>query len=167
VRTGLRVGFEVDRALASSLARELRRAEAIGAATRALRARPLSEQRLRERLRSRGVPAEAQRSALAALADAGFVDDARLAHGRAVALAERGWGDAAISARLEGEELPAAEIETAIAALEPEHVRAARLTRDLTDRKKAWALLARRGFDGDTIEATLGALDEDDSDGLG
>jgi len=132
-----------------------------------LRARPLSEQRLRERLRRRGIPSEDQQSAVAALADAGFVDDVRLAHGRAAALSERGWGDAAISARLEGEGLPALEIEGAVAALEPEHVRAARLTRGLADRKKAWALLARRGFDADTIESILGALDADGPDGLG
>jgi regulatory protein len=156
----------LDRAVARSLARELRLERALGAAVRTLRGRPVSERRLRERLRSRGVRADAEEAALATLSDAGFVDDERLARGRALALAERGWGDAAIEARLAGEGLPEPQVAEAIAELEPEACRAAGLIAGLAPRK-AWALLQRRGFDAETVESVLGALDEDSADGLG
>jgi SOS response regulatory protein OraA/RecX len=45
-------------------------------------------------------------------------------------------------------------------------VRAETITSGL-DRAKAWALLARRGFDQDTIEAVVGSLDEGAGGGLG
>src|SRR5213592_317507 len=120
VRSGLRAGVELDRPLARELARELRRAKALGTATRALRARPLSEERLRQRLRARGVSGRDGETAVATLSEAGYIDDGRLARGRAAALAERGWGDAAIVERLAGEGLAAAVVEPAVAALEPE-----------------------------------------------
>jgi SOS response regulatory protein OraA/RecX len=167
VRCGLRQGLEVDRSLARELARELRRLQALTSATRALRARPLSEQRLRERLRSRGTPPAAEEAALAALAGAGLVDDACLAEGRAVALAARGWGDAAIAARLEAEGIAAEQATAALRELEPEQGRAARLAATVPDPRKAWALLARRGFSEDAIEGAVGALDETASGGLG
>jgi regulatory protein len=166
VRCGLRVDLPLDRPLARSLARELRRERAVDAAVRSLRARPLSERRLRERLRSRGIRSDAEDAALATLSHAGYVDDAELARGRALALAERGWGDAAIEARLESEGLSAPEVEAAIACLEPEADRAERLVLGLALRK-AWGLLQRRGFDPETIESALGDLDEGEGEGLG
>jgi SOS response regulatory protein OraA/RecX len=166
VRCGLRADVPLDRTLARSLARELRLERALGTAVRTLRARPVSEQRLRERLRSRGVRADAEEAALGTLTEAGFIDDLRLARGRAVALAERGWGDAAIEARLADEGLPAALVASAVADLEPEAERAAKLIAGLA-LPKAWVFLQRRGFDHDTFEAVLGALDEDTADGLG
>ena len=96
----------------------------------------------------------------------GSVDDARLARGRALALAERGWGDAGIEARLESEGLREAEVEAAIAGLDPEAERAARLIGGLAPRK-AWGLLQRRGFAPETIESALGDLDEGEGEGLG
>ncbi|HEX5468830.1 MAG TPA: RecX family transcriptional regulator [Gaiellaceae bacterium] len=167
VRSGLRVGLELDRPLARTLSRELRRARALDAATRALRSRPLSERRLRERLRGRGIPATAEGAAVTTLAEAGYVDDGRLARGRAVALAERGWGDAAIAARLAGEGLGAADVEAALAELEPERARAERLASACESPRKTWSLLARRGFDAETIEALVGTLDAEVPDGLG
>ena len=135
-------------------------------AVRSLRSRPLSERRLRERLRSGGVRPDAEQATVAMLSGSGFVDDARLARGRALALAERGWGDAAIEARLAGEGLPETEIGRALAELDPEPHRAARIIAGLPPRK-VWALLQRRGFDPETIEPLIGALDEDVPDGLG
>jgi SOS response regulatory protein OraA/RecX len=166
VRCALSEGTALDRPLARSLARELRRERALGTAIRSLRARPLSEQRLRERLQSRGVRADAEEAAVATLVGAGFVDDARLARGRALALAEKGWGDAAIEARLAGEGLPEPMVAEAVAELEPEGQRAARIAGALPARK-AWPLLQRRGFELETIETVLGALDENGLEGLG
>jgi regulatory protein len=156
----------LDRAVARSLARELRLERALGTAVRTLRARPVSERRLRERLRNRGVRADAEDAALETLSDAGFVDDERLARGRALALAERGWGDAAIEARLADEGLPESQVAEAVAELEPAARRAAGLIAGLPPRK-SWALLQRRGFEVETLESVVGALDEDAAEGLG
>jgi SOS response regulatory protein OraA/RecX len=109
---------------------------------------------------------DAEEAALATLSGAGFVDDARLARGRAFALAEKGWGDAAIETRLVGEGLAEPLVGKAIAELEPEAQRAAKIAGGLPARK-AWPLLQRRGFELETIETVLGALDEDGLEGLG
>jgi SOS response regulatory protein OraA/RecX len=109
---------------------------------------------------------DAEEAAVATLAGAGFVDDARLARGRALALAEKGWGDAAIEARLVGEGLPEPMIRAAVVELEPEAQRAARIVGGLTA-LKAWPLLQRRGFELEAIETVLGALDEKGVEGLG
>jgi SOS response regulatory protein OraA/RecX len=107
-----------------------------------------------------------EEAAVATLSGAGFVDDARLARGRALALAERGWGDAAIEARLAGEGLPDSLVARAVAELEQEAVRAARIVGGMP-LQKAWTLLRRRGFDPEIIETVLGALDEYREEGLG
>jgi SOS response regulatory protein OraA/RecX len=166
VRCALRPGVVLDRPLARSLARELRRERALGTAVRSLRARPLSERRLRERLQSHGVRPDAEEAVVGTLAEAGFVDDGRLARGRAVTLAERGWGDAAIEARLAGEGLREAEIAAAVAELEPETDRARPLVAGLIP-QKAWVLLQRRGFDLETVECVVGSLDANGVEGLG
>ena len=95
------------------------------------------------------------------------MDDARLANGRAETLAERGWGNAVIAARLEAEGIPEAEAGSAIDKLEPEPPRAARVAATVNDPRKAWALLTRRGFDEETIEAVVEPLDVDSGGGLG
>ena len=109
---------------------------------------------------------EAADATVATLAGAGFLDDERLARGRALALAERGWGDAVIKARLAGEGLPDPLVRQALAELEPEVSRAVGLVRSLP-LQKAWTLLQRRGFELETIETVLGALDESGAEGLG
>jgi SOS response regulatory protein OraA/RecX len=152
VRCGLSSGVELDRPLLRLLRRELRRIEALDLAGRTLRRRDLSLRRLSERLERGGVAPAAGRYALLALSEARIVDDARLANGRAEMLAERGWGNAAIAARLEAEGIPEAEAGSAIAKLEPEAPRAARAAAAVSDPRKAWALLTRRGFDEETIE---------------
>ncbi len=166
VRCSLSAGVVLDRPLARSLARELRRERALGTAVRSLRARPMSEQRLRERLQSRGVRPDAEEAAVGTLTGAGYVDDGRLARCRAVALAERGWGDAAIEARLTGEGLKEPDVEAAVADLDPETERAGALVAGLPP-QKAWALLQRRGFDSETVESVLGGLDVSGAEGLG
>lgn len=161
VRCGLYAGLTLDRPRLRLLRTELRRAEALTAAARALAQRPLSRRRLSERLRGRGVPQAVERQALTTLAGAGLVDDRRLAVARAAALAGRGWGDSAIAARLAGEGIDETDVRVALAELPSEAVRAPALVGDLADRRKAWSLLARRGFSPDAIEAVLGPLDAD------
>src|SRR5204862_385093 len=101
VRTGLVEGRALDREALRLLRRELRRAEALAVAGRALRARDLSAQRLAQRLTRAAVAPVALEESLDVLARAGLVDDARLARNRAERLAERGYGDAAIRHDLE------------------------------------------------------------------
>jgi SOS response regulatory protein OraA/RecX len=166
VRCGLRLGLEMDRPLARDLARELRRAGALETATRALSARPLSERRLRARLQAKGVRPEDEEGTVTALSRAGLVNDSRLAAGRAAALLEKGWGNAAIIFRLAGEGIAEADVEHALAELPPEPERARELARGLP-LPKAWGLLRRRGFSSETIEDALGGLDAAAADGLG
>jgi SOS response regulatory protein OraA/RecX len=160
LRCRLAAGMELDRPLLRRLRHELQHADALQRAGHALARRPLSEHCLEERLERAALPADARRSAVAQLKASGLVDDARLARGRAESLAERGWGNSAIAARLAAEGFGEPEARAGIAALEPEIHRAAALVADVPDRRKAWALLARRGFAHDSVESALGTLDE-------
>jgi regulatory protein len=167
VRCGLAPGIALERPLLRRLRRELRRAEALGAATRSLARRDLSARRLRERLEARGIRAPAAEAALATLESAGVLDDARLARARATALAERGWGDAAVVARLERDGIGPEPTRAALGELRPEAERAAALAAGAPDPRAAWRLLARRGFAADSIEHAVGVLDEDGCGRLG
>ena len=161
LRCGLAPGVELDRPLLRALRGELRRAEALDAAARTLSRRDVSTRRLRERLAARRVRAPAAETALATLAAVGLLDDARLARTRARSLAERGWGDTAVAARLEDAGVPVEHVRAALAELPPEPERAALLARNAPDVRAAWKLLARRGFAPETIEDAVGPLDED------
>jgi SOS response regulatory protein OraA/RecX len=160
VRCRLTPDVALDRQRLRDIRRELLRADAFGAAVRVLARRDLSERRLRERLASRGIHADAAESAVTALSSAGAVDDARLANARATALSERGWGDAAIGARLEQEGLSSELVSRALAALPLESTRATGIAARAPNRGAAWRQLARRGFSPDAIEDALGPLDE-------
>lgn len=159
-RCGLAPGIALERPLLRRLRGELRRAEALGAATRSLARRDLSSRRLRERLHACGIRAPAADAALATLESVGIVDDARLARARAAALADRGWGDAAVAARLEQEGIGPEPARAALSELLPEPERAAALAAGSPDPRAAWRLLARRGFSSDSIEHAVGVLDE-------
>jgi SOS response regulatory protein OraA/RecX len=161
LRCGLTAGVELDRPLLRALRRELRRAEALGAAVRTVSRRDVSTRRLHDRLAARGVrQADAER-AVATLAGAGVLDDAKTACSRARALAERGWGDAAVAARLSGEGFGADDVRAALAELGPERERAEALAARTGDARAAWKLLARRGFAPETLEDIVGPLDAD------
>jgi SOS response regulatory protein OraA/RecX len=161
LRCGLAPGIELDRPLLRELRRELLRAEALGLAVRTVARRDLSERRLRARLAARGVRRADADGAVATLAGAGVVDDARAALSRARSLAERGWGDATVAARLAGEGFGSDEVGAALAELPPERRRAEELAARGGDPRRAWRLLARRGFAPETVEDVLGVLDAD------
>ena len=164
VRCGLHAGLTLDRPRLRLLRTELKRAEALATAGRALAQAPLSRRRLGERLRRGGVTPAAERAAVGTLAAAGLVDDARLAHRRAQALADRGWGDLAIAARLEREGFGAEDTRNGLDGLPPERERAVALAGELP-RRRAWATLARRGFSPEALEDALGSLDADGEPG--
>jgi SOS response regulatory protein OraA/RecX len=152
VRTALRVGRALDRPTARELARELRRSKALTAATRSLSATARSRRDLERRLDRAGHTATARKEALAGLAQAGLLDDTRLAEARAEQLARRGYGDAGIRADLQRRLIPAEIAADVVAALEPEVERARRL---LAGQSLTPALIRRlsgRGFSRDTLE---------------
>lgn len=158
VRAGLSNGLELDRERLRTLRRELRRAEALGVAVRALRYSDLSRTELGGRLDRRRVAPETREAALEALERSGYLDDGRAASGRARVLAERGTGDEGIRHDLAARGFAEAEAETAVAALDPEPERA-RLLAARRGRSLATARwLARRGFAEASIEAALPGL---------
>jgi regulatory protein len=157
VRASLAEGRSLDRAALRLLRRELRRAEALYVAGRALRHRDLSRRRLAERLERADVPPAAAAESLVALERAGAVDDSRIAHTRAHALAERGYGDEAIRHRLLTEGLDEGLVNDALAELPGEVERAAPLIARRGAGPRTARYLAGRGFSEEALEAALGA----------
>jgi regulatory protein len=155
-RAGLAKGRVLDRESLRLLGRELRRAEALGIAGRALRSRDLSKRRLADRLDRAGVPAATREESLETLARAGLVDDARFSLNRAEALARRGFGDAAIRHDLAGHGVPVELAEAAVLELDSEAERA----RGIVERRGLGARTARylagKGFGDEAVEAALG-----------
>jgi SOS response regulatory protein OraA/RecX len=127
---------------------------------RVLRYTDLSKRRLDERLRRRGAGETARRAALESLERAGLVDDGRVAASRARSLAERGYGDAAIRDALEGEDVAPEVIAEAMAALEPERERAARLVARHGPGPRTVRRLAAKGFDEETLADVSGFADD-------
>jgi SOS response regulatory protein OraA/RecX len=156
VRAGLAEGRLLDRPALRLVRRELRRAEALQVAGRALRHRDLSRRRLAERLEGAVPPAVAAES-LATLERAGLVDDRRVALVRAESLAGRGYGDEAIRHRLRAEGLAEEVAEEAVAGLAPECERAGLLIERRGVGARTARYLAGRGFGEEAVEAALGA----------
>ena len=157
VRASLAEGRSLDREALRLLRRELRRAEALHVAGRALRHRDLSRRRLAERLERADVPPAAVTESLAALERAGAVDDARVARVRAHALADRDYGDEAIRHRLLTEGLDEGLVGEALAELPGEPERAAPLIARRGAGPRTARYLAGRGFGEEALEAALGA----------
>ena len=156
VRAGLAVGGVLDRPTARTLRRELRRAEALTRATRALRSGDLPGRALDARLERAGFAEHERDAAVGTLTRAGLVDDSRYAHSRAAALAERGRGDAAILWELERRGVASDVAAAALAALAPEAERARALAERLGRSPATARLLARRGFGAEAVESALG-----------
>jgi SOS response regulatory protein OraA/RecX len=161
VRSGLFVGRALDRETARTLGRELRRAEALSRALRALTARDRSRRALEDRLGAAGVATRPREEVLDTLERAGLVDDDRLAAGRAQALAERGYGDAAIRFDLERQGLGGESVAAALAALEPERERARRLVEQRGRDARAARWLAAKGFEAAAVEDAVGGFAEE------
>jgi SOS response regulatory protein OraA/RecX len=157
VRTALVEGRALDRPALRELRRELRRAEALGVAGRALRHRDLSRRRLAERLERAEVAPAAAAESLAALERAGLVDDRRVACLKAQSLAGRGYGDEAIRHRLLAEGLDEALVPEALTGLEPESDRARVLIARRGTGPRTARYLVSKGFGEEAVEAALGA----------
>jgi SOS response regulatory protein OraA/RecX len=161
LRAGVASGIELERPLLRRLRRELRRHRALAAATRALRARQLSERRLDERLRRAGFVTRERAEAIGILRRAGFLDDERFALSRAQILAERNAGDALIRHDLRAQGFDESGIEHALADLEPESTRAARVAASRGGGVATVRYLARRGFTEEAIEAATCLVADD------
>ena len=140
---------------------------AVDVAARALARRDRSETDVRRILARKGVPEVEAEEALERLRDLGALDDARFAAGRAMALAERGYGDVAIAARLTRVGVKRELVDAAVSALAPEQDRAAALAarRGGTLRTARW--LAGRGFGSDSIESAVPAIADTQAPELG
>jgi SOS response regulatory protein OraA/RecX len=155
VRAGLTTGLALDRPALRMLRRELRRAEALGVATSALRRRDLSSRGIAQRLERAGVAPAAQAESLATLGRAGLVDDERFSRNRAAALAERGVGDEGIRHDLGAKGVAAELVDAALAELEPEAERARRIVERRGTGPKTARYLAGKGFGEDAVEAAF------------
>jgi SOS response regulatory protein OraA/RecX len=156
-RARLAVGCELDRERARALRRELVRVRAMAVATSALRRRDLSEQALAERLQRAGTARRAGRDAIEVLERVGLLDDGRAARARANALAERGYGDAAIDADLERRGFGAATRAEALEELPPESERLERILAARGHGMRTGRYVAQRGFGEDAIARAAGA----------
>ncbi|MDQ3889307.1 MAG: RecX family transcriptional regulator [Actinomycetota bacterium] len=159
VRCGLVPGLELERPVLRSVRHELRRADALAVAARVLARSDVSTTRLAERLARAPLAPAAARDAVTTLADLGVLDDVRLARRRAAALSARGWGNAAILARLAEEGVSEADARTAVADLAPEGERVGGILAREREPRRAAGRLARRGFSPETIEGAVGSLE--------
>jgi regulatory protein len=126
--------------------------DALAAAARALARRDFSERDLRGRLARAGVEDKELDGTLEELRRVGLLDDGRFATRRARALAERGKGDRAIRFDLLRRGIDAELVEAALAGLEAEPERAARIVARRGPSAKTARLLLGRGFDRDVAE---------------
>jgi SOS response regulatory protein OraA/RecX len=156
-RSGLAEGRALDRPALRLLRHELRRADALAVAGRALRRRDLSERGIAERLARASVAPDVVEESLAVLSRAGLVDDARFARTRAGSLAERGYGDAAIRHDLERQGVATEVIQEALESLEAEGERARRVVERRGPGPSTARYLASKGFGEDALEAAAGA----------
>ncbi len=157
VRAGLVEGRDLDRPALRLLRQELRRAEALAIAARALRRQDLSERGIAERLTRASVAPAAVEESLAVLARSGLVDDARFARTRAETLAERSYGDAAIRHDLDRRGVAPDVIEAALESLETEAERARRLVERRGPGVSTARYLASKGFGEEALETAAGA----------
>jgi SOS response regulatory protein OraA/RecX len=155
----LTVGVELDRPRARTLGRELRRVDALAAATAALSRRDRSGRALGDELARRGIAPRERSRAVEVLERAGYVDDLRFAETRAASLAGRGYGDEAIRFDLERNGVTEPVLSAALAPLLPEEARARMLVAGLGASARTARRLASRGFAAESIEAAVGVED--------
>ena len=158
VRASLTPGTELDRPRLREVARERRRAQALATAGRTLRARDLPARALDVRLERRGIRAADRARALSTLQGAGLVDDGRFARNRALALAGRCLGDAAIRFDLEEYGVEPELVEEAVEGLEPESARAERIVASRGRSPATARFLARKGFGEAAVESAAGEV---------
>jgi regulatory protein len=127
-------------------------ADATELALRALRHRSRSRSDLAQRLQRAGIEPDEREAALDRLTEAGLVSDDRFAEERARTLAQRGAGDELIRQDLRRQAVDHESAERAIAQLEAEDERAARIFERRGGDAKAVRYLAGKGFSREILE---------------
>ncbi len=158
LRAGLAVGEPLARAGARALRAELRRRQALDAALDTLERRAQTGASLERRLARCGIAPPERRQAVDTLTRAGLVDDGRYAHARARLLETRGYGDLLIGDDLERHGVTASLVAQALAALEPESARVARVVADRGLTAATLRRLAARGFEQSSLEPFVAQL---------
>jgi regulatory protein len=133
-------------------------ADALAAVVDALARRDLTSAELEQRLARAGFDAASCAEAMARAADAGYLDDERVAIERTRRLAERGASDASIRDELRRRGVEHDLAEAALAAIEPEPERAERLARRLGSGPRAARALLRKGYPEDVVERAVHPL---------
>jgi regulatory protein len=133
-------------------------ADATELALRALRHRNRSRHDLEQRLDRAGVTPDEREATLDRLTESGLLSDDRFAEERAQTFARRGASDALIRHDLRRQGVEHAAVEHAVAQVEAEDERAARLYAERGGGTKALRFLAGRGFAPETLER-LNALE--------
>ena len=159
VAAGLSVGCALDRHRARSLARAARRQRAEDAALRALARRDHSRASLEARLARAGVAGEERRSVIESAERTGLVDDERYADARARQLANRGAGNLLVLDDLVRHGIDEHVAIEAVARLEPEPERAARIVAARGASVRTVRHLASRGFGEETLEGVIAVLE--------
>lgn len=159
VEAGLAAGVTLDRARARTLARAARRHRAETAVLRTLARREHSVASLDARLARAGVREPERRDAVERAQLAGLVDDIRFAELRARLLADRGKGDALILDDLVRTGVEERDARAAVALLEPEHERAARVVAKRGASVRTARFLAVRGFSEETVGEVVADLE--------
>jgi regulatory protein len=131
------------------------RPDGVETALRVLRFRDRSAAELDARLEQRGVGEAEREQALETLQRVGYVDDERFARSRAERLADRGSGDEMIRHDLEQRGVPAELVEAALAGIEPERERAARIAERRGAGVKTARYLVSKGFGEDALESIV------------
>ncbi len=159
VAARLSPGVCLDRERARDLARALRRHRAEDVVLRALARREHTRAALAGRLERAGVDASGRSDALERAERAGLVDDRRYAAARARQLADRAAGDELVLDDLVRHGVDEVLAREAVAALEPERDRAARIVvaRGLSPRTARF--LAAKGFAAELVEDVVAELE--------
>lgn len=127
---------------------------------KALSRRELSRAELVARLERSGIELEDAERAISELTTAGYQSDERTANERTRVLAARLYGDLAIRDDLARRGIADESIDSALANVEPELLRANELWQRAGDATRLARTLHRKGYTPDTIEAALRMSDE-------
>lgn len=127
---------------------------------KALSRRELSRAELVARLERSGIELEDAERAISELTTAGYQSDERTANERTRVLAARLYGDLAIRDDLARRGIADESIDSALADVEPELLRAKELSQRGSDATRLARTLHRKGYTPDTIEAALRMSDE-------
>ncbi len=155
----LTLGCTLDRERARVLGRALRSYRARETAVRAIARRDHSRGTLDARLQRAGVRQTERIEAIEAAARAGLVDDERFAESRARHLVARGAGDSLLLDDLERNGVDVATARAAVATLEPESIRAARIVASRGASVGTLRYLASRGFSEESLDSLVADLE--------